>query len=132
MIVRYSTAKYAPYKAYIREAIRESKETGVVSWDERNDYIEAAAGNKDKIEAVLEDAKRRYLEANGIQELTVSIAVDGRIDVPIFVSKNASHEAIRDTALNAFRDADLSQMEVVGGEAVNVSDSNGELLFDFD
>lgn len=54
---------------------------------------------------------------------TVSIAVDGRIDVEVEAD---SFEDAKDKAIEAFRDVDLSKMEVVGGEAVNAEDENGE------
>lgn len=54
---------------------------------------------------------------------TVSIAVDGRIDIDVEAD---SFEQAKDKAIDAFRDADLTEMEVVGGQAVNAEDETGE------
>lgn len=54
---------------------------------------------------------------------TVSIAVDGRIDIDVEAD---SFEQAKDKAIDAFRDADLAQMEVVGGQAVNAEAETGE------
>ena len=54
----------------------------------------------------------------------VSIAVDGRIDIP--VDANSPEEA-RKKAMDEFATADLSEMEVVGTNAVNAEDANGNL-----
>ena len=60
---------------------------------------------------------------------TVSIAVDGRIDIE--VDANNKDEA-REKALDAFANADLSKMEVVGTSAVNCSDDDGNLIADYE
>lgn len=59
---------------------------------------------------------------------TVSIAVDGRIDIE--VDANDAEEA-RGKALDAFATADLSKMEIVGTDAVNCSDENGDIIADY-
>ncbi len=67
-----------------------------------------------------------------MKKLIISMAVDGRIDVPIEVPDDASREDIRRVAKNAFANIDLSEMDVVGIDAVNASDAEtGDLLFDF-
>lgn len=60
---------------------------------------------------------------------TVSIAVDGRIDID--VDANDKDEA-REKALEAFATADLSKMEIVGRDAVNCSDADGNLIADYE
>lgn len=54
---------------------------------------------------------------------TVSIAVDGRIDIDVEAD---SFEQAKDKAIDAFRDADITEMEVVGGQAVNAESETGE------
>lgn len=56
---------------------------------------------------------------------TVSIAVNGRIDVVVDAN---SFESAKDKAIDAFRDADLTKMEIVGGGAVNAEDENGNFV----
>lgn len=60
---------------------------------------------------------------------TVSIAVDGRIDIE--VDANDKDEA-RGKALDAFAYADLSKMVIVGTSAVNCSDEDGNLIADYE
>lgn len=62
-------------------------------------------------------------------KFTVSIAVDGRIDIE--VDANNKDEA-REKALDAFGNADLSKMVIVGTSAVNCSDDDGNLIADYD
>ena len=64
-------------------------------------------------------------------KFTVSMAVNGRIDVEIECPEQENPDRIRELAKQKFGDADLSQMEVIGVEPVNLSDEDGELLFDF-
>ena len=61
----------------------------------------------------------------------VSMAVNGRIDVEIECPEQEDPERIRELAIQKFRDADLTQMEVIGVEPVNLSDEDGDLIFDF-
>ena len=72
---------------------------------------------------------------DGLVDYTVSMAVDGRIDVTVRAKKTMDkaelRETLRDLAETAFMDADLSTMEVVGGYPVNASNENGDLIFDF-
>lgn len=56
---------------------------------------------------------------------TVSIAVDGRIDVE--VSAN-SFETAKEKALEEFMFSDLKTMEIIGTQAVNAEDENGEFI----
>lgn len=55
---------------------------------------------------------------------SVSIAVDGRLDIQ--VEADNPNEA-REKALSAFAVADLSRMEIVGRDAVNCEDEDGNL-----
>ena len=64
-----------------------------------------------------------------MNKAVVSIAVDGRIDVKINITPEMSKKDIRRLALEAFQDADLSKMEVVGTQAINLTAEN--LEFDF-
>ena len=67
-----------------------------------------------------------------MEKYVVSIAVDGRIDVEVSVPEGADRDQIKEAALNAFmNETDISDMEVVGSSAVNASNGNGDLLFDF-
>ena len=66
-----------------------------------------------------------------VKKFVVSMAVNGRIDVEIECPEQEKPERIRDLAKQKFCDADLSMMEVIGVEPVNLSDEDGELLFDF-
>ena len=56
---------------------------------------------------------------------TVRIAVDGRVDVD--VEAETPEEAF-DKAKEAFLDADLARMEVVGAKPVNCTDEAGNLV----
>lgn len=58
---------------------------------------------------------------------TVSIAVDGRVDVEVDLPANASMDEIRQKATEGFTSADLSNMDVIGTSPVNVTDENGEI-----
>lgn len=60
---------------------------------------------------------------------SVSIAIDGRIDIE--VDAENPNEA-RDKALDEFATADLSKMEIVGRDAVNCSDEDGNLVKDYE
>ena len=60
---------------------------------------------------------------------TVSIAGDGRIDVEVDA---ADPNEARGKALDAFANADLSKMEIVGTSAVNCSDDDGNLIADYE
>lgn len=53
---------------------------------------------------------------------TVSIAVDGRIDVEI---EAESFEDAKEKALLEVCDSDLDSMEFIGTQAVNAEDENG-------
>ena len=56
---------------------------------------------------------------------TVSISVDGRIDIEVDADNT---EEARVKALDAFATADLSKMEIVRRDAVNCSDEDGNLV----
>lgn len=58
---------------------------------------------------------------------TVSIAVDGRIDVEVDLPADASMDEIRQKATEGFASADLSNMDVIGTSPVNVTDENDEI-----
>mgnify|MGYP006958221883 CR=1 FL=1 len=60
---------------------------------------------------------------------TVSISVDGRIDIEVDADNT---EEARVKALDAFATADLSKMEIVGTDAVNCSDEDGKLVADYE
>ena len=59
---------------------------------------------------------------------TVSISVDGRIDIEVDADNT---EEARVKALDAFATADLSKMEIVGRDAVNCSDEDGNIVADY-
>lgn len=59
---------------------------------------------------------------------SVSIAVDGRIDIDVEASDPSE---AREKALEAFATADLAGMTIVGTDAVNCSDADGELVMDY-
>lgn len=59
---------------------------------------------------------------------TVSMAVDGRIDIAVDA---ANPWEARVNALRAFATADLAGMTVVGKDAVNCADANGRLVMDY-
>lgn len=59
---------------------------------------------------------------------TVSMAVDGRIDVE--VDAESADEAF-EAAKDAFMDMDLKKMEVVDSFPVNCSDENGDIVKDY-
>lgn len=65
-------------------------------------------------------------------KVIVSLAIDGRLDIPVEVPDGLTERILlnkaRDKAMEAFADADLSKMEVVGCSAVNVTLPNGRLL----
>jgi len=58
----------------------------------------------------------------------VSMAVDGRIDVPVTAE---SPEAAFEKAKEAFTDADLAQMETVDAKPVNAYDPETETYTDY-
>ena len=60
---------------------------------------------------------------------TVSMAVDGRIDIDVDAD---SPEEARGKAVEAFATADLSNMEIIGTSAVNCSDDNGNIVCDYE
>lgn len=60
---------------------------------------------------------------------TVSMAVDGRIDIEVD-AENALDARVK--AREAFATADLSRMTIVGSDAVNCSDEDGNLVADYD
>lgn len=60
---------------------------------------------------------------------TVSMAVDGRIDVE--VEADTPEEAFK-KADEAFATADLTNMEIVGRNPVNCSDEDGNLVKDYE
>ena len=62
------------------------------------------------------------------KKFTVSMAVDGRIDVE--VEADTPEEAF-EVAKDAFMDADLKNMEVVDAHPVNCSDDKGNLIKDY-
>ena len=59
---------------------------------------------------------------------TVSMAVDGRLDVNVEAGTPA--EAF-EKAKEEFMDASLSKMEVVDAKPVNCSDENGNIVEDY-
>jgi len=59
----------------------------------------------------------------------VSIAVDGCINIE--VDADNTDEA-RDKALDAFATADLSKMMIVGRNAIDCQDEDGNILADYD
>ena len=59
---------------------------------------------------------------------TVSMAVDGRIDVE--VEADTPDEAF-DKAVEAFMEVDLKRMEVVDSHPVNCYDEKGEIVKDY-
>ena len=59
---------------------------------------------------------------------TVSIAVDGRIDITVDA---ADPNEAREKAETAFMDADLSKMDIVDTIAVNCSDEDGNIVKDY-
>ena len=59
----------------------------------------------------------------------VSIAVDGCINIE--VDTDNTDEA-RDKALDAFATADLSKMMIVGRNAIDCQDEDGNILTDYD
>lgn len=58
---------------------------------------------------------------------TVSIAVDGRVDVEVDLPTDASMDEIRQKAMESFASANLSNMDVIGTSPVNVTDENDEI-----
>ena len=60
---------------------------------------------------------------------TVSMAVDGRIDIEVD-AENALDARVK--AREAFATADLSRMIIVGSDAVNCSDEDGNLVADYE
>ncbi len=60
---------------------------------------------------------------------TVSISVDGRIDIEVDAD---STEEARAKALEAFSTTDLSKMEIVGRDAVNCSDEEGNIIEEYE
>ena len=58
----------------------------------------------------------------------VSMAIDGRLDIEVEADTplDARCEAIR-----AFATADLSGMTIIGKDAVNCSDENGNIVMDY-
>lgn len=58
---------------------------------------------------------------------TVSIAVDGRVDVEVDLPADASMDEIRQKAMESFASANLSNMDVIGTSPVNVTDENDEI-----
>lgn len=59
---------------------------------------------------------------------TVSMAVDGRVDVE--VEAKTPDEAF-EAAKNAFMDVDLKDMEVVDAHPVNCYDDKGDIVKDY-
>ena len=60
---------------------------------------------------------------------TVSISVDGRIDIEVDADNT---EEARAKALAAFSSAELSKMGMVGMDAGDCSDEDGNLIADYD
>lgn len=58
---------------------------------------------------------------------TVSIAVDGRVDVEVDLPADASMDEIRQKATEGFASADLSNMDIINTNPVNVTDENDEI-----
>ena len=75
---------------------------------------------REKVLRIFKIAEELYYESKGMYKSTVSIAVDGRIDVEIWANKDMSEDAIRNEALDVFRFADLSKMDVVGSKPVYI------------
>ena len=59
---------------------------------------------------------------------TVSIAIDGRLDIEV---EAADPIEAREKAEYEFLDADISKMEIVGTNAVNCSDEDGNIVKDY-
>ena len=62
---------------------------------------------------------------DGLVEYTVSIAIDGRLDVTVRAPRG-DFEKARELALFEICDADIKDLEVVGERAVNAEDEFGE------
>ncbi|MCR5778383.1 MAG: hypothetical protein K6G84_13370 [Lachnospiraceae bacterium] len=75
---------------------------------------------REKVLRIFKIAEEMYYESMGMYKSTVSIAVDGRIDIEIWANKDMSEDAIRNEALDVFRFADLSKMDVVGSKPVYI------------
>lgn len=65
-------------------------------------------------------------------KVIVSMAIDGRLDIPVEIPDGLTGHALlnksRDEAMAKFADADLTEMEVIGSSAVNVTLPDGRLL----
>lgn len=55
---------------------------------------------------------------------TVSIAIDGRIDINVEAD---NVEDAKNKAYAAFMDADVGEIEIIGSNAVNATDENNNL-----
>lgn len=62
---------------------------------------------------------------DGLVEYTVSIAIDGRLDVTVRAPRG-DFEKARELALLEICNADIRNLEIVGGNAVNAEDKFGE------
>lgn len=90
--------------------------------------IEAYKDNAPYVEKFVEVAEEYLKGLNKVSKFTVSIAVDGRLDIE--VEARNPIEA-KKKAIEAFATADLSKMEIVGRDAVNCMDEDDN-LFDYD
>ncbi len=92
-------------------------------------YIRAKA----YVAQVLELAPDIKKESEGFVRAIVSVAVDARMDVPVWVKPSMSHEEIRTIARDAAAYTDLSKAELtdVEFEPVNVSFTDESKDFDF-
>lgn len=73
---------------------------------------------KPYIQAIQEKAYELLQNSKGLYRATVSIAVDGRVDVSIWANKDMSNQELEDRARQEFMDADLSKMDVIGSKPV--------------
>ncbi|MBQ7428385.1 hypothetical protein [Butyrivibrio sp.] len=80
---------------------------------------------------IIELSRELKLKAEGYVQTIISVAVDGRIDVPVWVKPDMSHDEIRKLAKEAAQDADISTIDVIGMNPVNASFDDDAMDFDF-
>ena len=80
---------------------------------------------------IVKEATRLYHESLGEYEAFVSVAIDGRIDVKIWANKDMDDEELKRRAMSEFSFCDLSDMEVIGANPVNIFIDDDDYEHDF-
>ena len=132
--------EYARYRVYeelcpfISKALEKHKDDSKYKYfDFDGTFILAPGsfGNKKYVQKLLETASELKKESEGYVKAVVSVAVDGRIDVPVWVKSDMTHKEIADMARDEASFADLKSMDVIGMKPVNISFDDDSKDFDF-